>query len=65
MRSLTTLTLLLVLAACGTRGALELPPGPPPKPLFGDNRSSSAHAKQATQTPSDNSNKPGDNSARQ
>ena len=58
MRLLTLLLLPLALAACGTRGALELPPGPPPKPLFGG---SSAYApiKQAPQTPSDNNNKPG------
>lgn len=63
MRSLTLLLLPLALAACGTRGSLELPPGPPPKPLFGGN-SMNTPAKQAPQTPSDN-NKPGDKSAGQ
>lgn len=29
------ISLLLCLSACGTRGALTLPPGPPPEPLFG------------------------------
>ncbi|MDE2598680.1 MAG: hypothetical protein KGL40_03545 [Rhodocyclaceae bacterium] len=65
MRSLTLLLLPLALAACGTRGPLELPPGPPPKPLFGGGSSSNAPAKQAPKTPSDNSNKPGDKAAGQ
>ncbi|MBY0341380.1 MAG: lipoprotein [Rhodocyclaceae bacterium] len=35
MRLPTTLILLCTLTACGTRGPLELPPGPPPTPVFG------------------------------
>ena len=35
MRLLTSLTALVLLAACGTRGPLELPPGPAPDPVFG------------------------------
>ena len=51
MRLLSVLILLSTLSACGTRGPLELPPGPPPKPLFGGGSDSSAK-----QTPPDNSN---------
>jgi predicted small lipoprotein YifL len=53
MRLLTSLSLLFVLTACGTRGPLELPPGPPPKPLLGG---TPAQTKQVPQTPPDNSN---------
>lgn len=35
MRLLTSLTALVLLAACGTRGPLELPPGPAPDPILG------------------------------
>lgn len=52
MRLPTLLILLCMLAACGTRGPLELPPGPPPKPVFGGS-STPAPAKQ---TLPDNSN---------
>lgn len=65
MRLLPILTLFATLTACGTRGPLELPPGPPPKPLFGGSSNTSVPAKQAPQTPPDNSNKPGDNPAKQ
>lgn len=35
MRPLIPLTLLIALSACGTRGPLELPPGPAPDPVLG------------------------------
>lgn len=35
MRQLIFCALFLGLAACGTKGSLVLPPGPPPPPLFG------------------------------
>ncbi len=34
MRAKLSLAALLLLAACGTRGSLTLPPGPPPKPVL-------------------------------
>ncbi|HEY1180697.1 MAG TPA: lipoprotein [Rhodocyclaceae bacterium] len=55
MRLLPFLILLSTLSACGTRGPLELPPGPPPKPLLGGSSKAPAPAQQ---TPPDNSNKP-------
>lgn len=55
MRLLSALILLSTLSACGTRGPLELPPGPPPKPLLGGSSSAPTPVKQ---TPPDNSNKP-------
>lgn len=33
---LAALFALSFLSACGTRGGLQLPPGPPPAPLFGN-----------------------------
>lgn len=36
MRHIIPLAALLALTACGTRGNLVLPPGPPPPPLFGN-----------------------------
>ena len=35
MTRLFALLLLSPLTACGMKGALELPPGPPPEPLLG------------------------------
>ncbi|HWV17518.1 MAG TPA: lipoprotein [Rhodocyclaceae bacterium] len=53
MRLPLLLTLLFALAACGTRGPLELPPGPRPKPVFGERKPTSVQ-----QTLPDNSNNP-------
>ena len=33
---LAALLAISTLSACGTRGGLQLPPGPPPAPLFGN-----------------------------
>ncbi len=35
MSRIAALLIFLSLAACGTKGSLELPPGPPSPPLFG------------------------------
>ncbi|MCL2346575.1 MAG: lipoprotein [Desulfobulbus sp.] len=35
MSRIAALLIILSLAACGTKGPLELPPGPPPKPVLG------------------------------
>lgn len=35
MRLLISFTTLALLAACGSRGPLELPPGPAPDPILG------------------------------
>jgi predicted small lipoprotein YifL len=53
MRLPLLLILLSALAACGTRGPLELPPGPPPTPVFGSKTPAPAQ-----QTLPDNSNNP-------
>ncbi len=36
MSRIVAALLTLCLAACGMRGPLEMPPGPPPEPLFGN-----------------------------
>ncbi|MCE1180706.1 MAG: lipoprotein [Rhodocyclales bacterium] len=35
MSRIAVVLIILSLAACGRRGPLELPPGPPPTPLLG------------------------------
>ncbi|MDR0775792.1 MAG: lipoprotein [Azonexus sp.] len=35
MSRIAALLIVLSLAACGTKGPLELPPGPAPKPILG------------------------------
>lgn len=35
MRHIFLPAILIALGACGTRGGLDLPPGPAPEPLFG------------------------------
>lgn len=53
MRLPPLLILLAALTACGTRGPLELPPGPPPTPVFGGKSPAPVQ-----QTLPDNSNNP-------
>lgn len=61
MRLSITLSALFLLAACGTRGPLELPPGPPPKPLLGPASPTWGTSSSTTRTPAqpqgDDSNK--------
>jgi predicted small lipoprotein YifL len=52
MRLLTFLFLIFALSACGTRGALQLPPGPAPEPLFGKRPAAST----GTPKPADTAN---------
>jgi predicted small lipoprotein YifL len=35
MSRIFLITLILALSACGTRGPLEMPPGPAPEPILG------------------------------
>jgi len=51
MRLPLLFALLSALTACGTRGPLELPPGPPPTPVFGSKKPAPVQ-----QTLPDNSN---------
>jgi|GEM_PF-5369617 len=39
MRVFIISLLLAGIAACGTKGSLQLPPGPPPEPLLGNAKS--------------------------
>ncbi|HWU84227.1 MAG TPA: lipoprotein [Rhodocyclaceae bacterium] len=69
MRLPISLLLPVLLAACGTRGPLELPPGPPPPPLLGKpspvgtstgslSRTANQRDTKVQQTQPDHSNKP-------
>jgi predicted small lipoprotein YifL len=68
MRLLIPFTAFALLAACGTRGPLELPPGPAPDPVLGKpsptgtgtgSLSRTPNQKQSKQLPEpDHSNKP-------
>lgn len=56
MRLLISLTLLFALSACGTRGSLQLPPGPAPEPLFGKRQPVGAGTSKQADTPNPQQN---------
>ena len=51
MSQILAVFLTLSLAACGMRGPLVLPPGPPPEPLFGNPKPAPAATPDAKATP--------------
>ncbi|KAB2922475.1 MAG: lipoprotein [Dechloromonas sp.] len=50
MTRIAVLLIVLSLAACGTKGSLELPPGPAPEPLFGSGKTASLDVSTPTRT---------------
>ncbi|HEX6735915.1 MAG TPA: lipoprotein [Azonexus sp.] len=52
MSRIAALLIVLSLAACGTKGSLELPPGPAPKPLFGNGKQPAADVSTPSSTES-------------
>ena len=51
MSQILAVFLTLSLAACGMRGPLVMPPGPPPEPLFGNPKPAPAATPAAKATP--------------
>ena len=51
MSRIVAALLTLCLAACGMRGPLEMPSGPPPEPLFGNPKPAPAATPEAKATP--------------
>ncbi len=53
MSRIAALLVVLCLAACGTKGLLELPPGPAPQPLLGGGKGAVAADVNTPSDPSD------------
>lgn len=53
MSRIVAILLAASLSACGMKGPLELPPGPPPEPLLGGAPSPLQHKQRAKPAPKD------------